>query len=125
MYQIVKHVASLNTTSSQKDRFPKLGPLTCCKSLLNIVNIAKIHSQYSRDVRGCCSAKKEGIFPSVDLFKEKTNQHRTLHLDPQQAGFIVNRNRICVMVVPNFMNIPKYTLIGYTYLSNGGWRNII
>ena len=56
----------------------------------------KKHRQYSRDVRGCCSDKKEGIFLRVDIFKDK-NQH---HLNPQQAGFMVNRNRISVMVVP-------------------------
>ena len=76
-------------------------------------------------VRGCCSNKEEGILLSVDFFKEKTNQHRTLHLDPQQAGFMVNRNQISVMVVPNCMNILKYTLIGYISLSNGEWRKII
>ena len=133
MYHIVKDVASLKTTSSQKDRFPKglhisklrASPIDHFKSLRDIVNIAKIHRQYLRDARGCRSDKKKGIFLSVDLFKEKTNQHRTLHLAPQQAGFIVNRNRISVMVVLNCMNIPKYTLIGYIYLSNGGWGKII
>ena len=103
----------------------KLGPLICSKSLWDIVNIAKIHRQYSWDIRGWCSQKEEGIFLSVDPLKEKTNQHQTLRLDPQRAGFIVNPNRICVMVVRNCMNIPKYTLIGWISLSNGGWRKII
>ena len=42
----------------------------------------KIHRLYSWDVRGWSSDKKEWIFLSVDPFKGKTNQHRTLHLDP-------------------------------------------
>ena len=36
-----------------------------------------------------------------------------------------NPNRINVMVVRNCMNMPKYTLIGYIYLSNGEWRKIV
>ena len=35
------------------------------------------------DVRGWCSDKKEGIFLSVDPFKEKKLNSETLHLDPQ------------------------------------------
>ena len=46
--------------------------------------------------------KRKG-FSSVLTFS-KNNQHRTLHLDPQQAGFIVNRNRISVIVVGTFRN---------------------
>ena len=84
------------------------GQLTGFESLRDIVNIAKIHWHYSWDDRGSCSDKKDGIFLSVYLFTEKqTNQHQTLHLDPQQAGFMVHRNRISVMVVPNCVNIPK------------------
>ena len=38
-------------------------------------HIAKIHRQYSWDVRGCCSDKEEGIILlKFYLFKEKTNQ---------------------------------------------------
>ena len=74
----------------------KLGRLTCSKSLRDIVNIAKIHRQYSWHVRGWCSDKKEGIFLSVETFEEK-NQHQTLYLDPQRA-FIVNPNGIFAMV---------------------------
>ena len=54
--------------------------------------IAKIHRQYSWDVRGWCRDKKKGIYHSVDPFEEKKNQHRTLHLDPQHAGFMVKPN---------------------------------
>ena len=84
------------------------------------MNIAKIHRHYSWDVRGWCSDWKEGIFLSVYPFEEKINQHRTLHLDPQRADFMVNPNCINVMVVRNCIDIPKYTLIGYISLSNGG-----
>ena len=79
MYRIIKDVASIITTSSQKDR----------------------------------------------SFLKTKNQHRTLHLDPQQTSLMVNRNRISGIVVPNCMNIPKYTLIGYISLSNGGWSMIM
>ena len=48
------------------------------------MKIAKIHKQYSCNVRGWCSEKKEVIFLSV--LKEITNQHRTLYLDPQREG---------------------------------------
>ena len=37
---------------------------------------------------------KKGIFLSVDPFKEKTNQHQTLYLDPQRAGFMGKPNII-------------------------------
>ena len=76
MYHIVKDVAFLITTSSGNDYFPsgshiskregskdKLSRLTCFKSLRDIVNIAKIHRQYSWDVRGWCSNKKRTDFP--------------------------------------------------------------
>ena len=87
------------------------------------MNIAKIHRLYSWDVRGWCSDKKEGILLKVDAFKErKTNQHRTLHLDPQRLGQShYNKD----MVVINCMTIPNYTLIGYISFSNGGWGEII
>ena len=88
MHHIVKYVANLITMSSENHSLTtlplrvshlktrklytaKLGRLTFFKSLLDIVNIAKIHSQYSRDVRGWCSDKKDKIFLSVDPFKEK------------------------------------------------------
>ena len=58
--------------------------------------------------------KRKG-FSSV---KEKnTNQHRSLHLDPQRLGQSHFNKE---MVVINCMNISKYTLIGYISLSNGG-----
>ena len=57
----------------------------------------------------------------LTFLKTKTTQ---LHVDHQQAGFMVNRNRISVMVDPNCINIPKYILIGYISLSNRGWRKI-
>ena len=102
-----------------------LGLLCIIKFLLDIVNIAKIHRRYSRDVRIWCSDKKENIPLSVDPYKEKTNQHRTLHPDPQRLG---QSHYTCYnkeMVVNNCMNISKYTLIGYISLSNRGWRKII
>ena len=102
MYHIVKDVASLITKSSENHSLaalslqvshlqtrrvttPELGQLTCFTSLQDIMNIAKIRREYSWDVRGWCTDKRElGIFLSVDPFKEnKTNQHQTLHLDPQ------------------------------------------
>ena len=102
MYHIVKDVASLITTSSEMTVFlsghtfqtgrlntAKLGQLTICRKKLS---------------------------DSIDPFKEKTNPDRTLLLDPQRAGFMVNPNGIFVMVVRNCMNIPKYTLIVYTSL---------
>ena len=66
--------------------------------------IAKIHRIYSWDVRGWCSDKKEGIFLSVDPFKEKTktNQHRTLYLDPQRLGqshWAYNKKRWLLLIV--------------------------
>ena len=85
MYHIVKDVASLITTllenhsltalsqlvsHFQTRRFNtyKLGQLT---SLRDIENIAKIHRQYSWDVRGRCTDTNEGIFLSVVPFKEE------------------------------------------------------
>ena len=68
--------------------------------------------------------RKRKVFSSVLIFSKKKNQHRTFHLDPQRACFMVNPNRINVMFVRNCMNIPKYTLIGYISLSNGGWIKI-
>ena len=43
------------------------------------------------------------------------------------AGVVTKRNNNYNkgMIVINCMNIPKYTLIGYISLSNGGWRKII
>ena len=74
-YNIVgKSPLSQRATHSKTGRVStaKLGRLTYFKSLRDIVNIAKIHRQYSWDVRGWCSVKKEGIFLSVDPFKEKS-----------------------------------------------------
>ena len=64
--------------------------------------------------------QQEGIFLSVDPFKEK-NEHQTPLLNPQRASFMVKPNLINVMVVRNCMNISKYTLTGYISLLNGGW----
>ena len=72
---------------------------------------------------GWCNDKEEGIFLSVDPFKEKTNQHRTLHLDPQRLGQSQYNEEMVVMI--NCINISKYILIGYISLSNGEWRKII
>ena len=71
-----------------------LGQLTCFKFLRDVVNIAKntniIHGMFVAVV----VTKRKG-FSSVLTFSK--NQH---HLSPQQAGFIVDRNRISVIVVP-------------------------
>ena len=107
---------------TRRFKTPKFVQLACLTSLQDIVNIAKIHRLYSWDVRGGCSDKKEGILLSVDPFKEKTNQHRTLYLDPQRLR---QNHYNKEMVVINCINIPKYTLIGYISLLNGGWRKII
>ena len=67
--------------------------------------------------------KKKGFSSVLILSKEKkTNQHWTLHLDPQRFGQSHYNKE---MVVINCMNIPKYTLIGYISHSNGGWRKIL
>ena len=60
----------------------KLGQLTCSISLYDIVNIAKIRRQYSWDVRGWYTDKKEGIFFNVDPFKEKKSTST-----PSAGGF--------------------------------------
>ena len=66
--------------------------------------------------------KRNGFSTVLILSKKKTDQHWTLHLDPQRLGQnYYNKD----MVVINCMNIPKYTLIGYISLSNGGWRKMI
>ena len=83
------------------------------------MNIAEIHRLYSWDIRDWCSDIKEWNFISVDPFKEKTNQHRTLHLDPQRLG---QRHYNKKMVVINCMNTPKEidTYRVHISLSNGG-----
>ena len=80
------------------------------------MNIAKIHRLYAWDVRGWCSDEKKVLFLSVDPFKEKTNQHQTLHLDPQRLGKSHYSKEMDVRPT-NCMNMPKYTLIGYISLS--------
>ena len=120
MYHMVKEVASLIKCHRKMTAFltmltvtyfkteslytAKLGRLTCFISLRDIVNIAKIHRLYSWDVRGWCSDEKEGIFHSVDPFKEKTNQHRTLHTDPQRLGQSHYNKEMAVI---SNMSIPK------------------
>ena len=69
--------------------------------------------------------KKKGFSSVLILSKKKTNQHRTLHLDPQRLGQSHYNKEMVVINSVNCMNIPKYTLIGYISLSNGGWRKII
>ena len=106
---IEKWAAFLTATHIRTERVntAKLGRLTCFESLWDIVNIAKIHRQYSWDVRGWCSSKKKIIiFVSVDPFKERNNA-TSIPPDPQPAGFMVKPNRICVMIVRSCMNIPK------------------
>ena len=72
-------------------------------------------------VAGVVTKRKGFSSVLIDPFKEKTNLHRTLNLDPQRLGQSHYNKE---MVVINCMNIQKYTLIGYIYLSNGGWRKI-
>ena len=103
MYHIVKDIASSIRMSSENHHSTalskrvshletrrvntsELGQLTCSTSLWDAMKIARIHRLYSFDVRGWCSDKKEGFLLAVDPFKEKTNQHRTLYLDPQRFG---------------------------------------
>ena len=63
----------------------------------------------------------KSIFLSVDPIKEKTNQHRTLHLDPQRADFGQSQWIFC----HGCLKLYEHTLIGYIALSNGGWREKI
>ena len=61
--------------------------------------------------------KRKGFTSVLNLSKKKTNQHRTLHLDPQRLGQSHYNKE---MVVINCMTIPKYTLSGaYIYFK---WR---
>ena len=73
----------VHTFQTRRLYIAELGQLTTTKCLRGIMNTAKTR-QYSCDVRGWRSDKKEGIFLSVEPSNEKTN--RTLHLDPQRAG---------------------------------------
>ena len=41
--------------------------------------------------------KRKGFSSVLILLRKKTNQHRTLHLDPQLAGFMVKPNIINAM----------------------------
>ena len=105
MYHIVKDVASSIKMSSENHRLTalskqvshfqtgrgntfKLSQLTCFTSLRDIVNIAK----YTGNIHGMLVAgvvtKRKGFFSVLILSKKKTNQYRTLHLDPQLAGFM-------------------------------------
>ena len=123
MYHILKDVASLITMSSenhsltalsqqvshfQTRRFntSKLDQLTCFTSLRDIVNIAKIdrYSIHGMFVAGVVT-KRNGFSSVLTLSKKKTNQHRTLHLEPQRADFIVKYHIIKDTVVRNCMNI--------------------
>ena len=65
--------------------------------------------------------KRKG-FSSVLILSKKKNQHRTVHLHPQRLG---QSHYSKEMVVISCMKIPKYTLLGYISLSNGGWGKII
>ena len=93
--------------------------------VLNICGTSWRSPKYTGNIHGMFVAgvvrKRKGFFSMLTLSKKKTNQHRTLHLAPQRSGFMVDPNGICVMVVRYCMNIPKYTLIGYIFLSNRGW----
>ena len=53
--------------------------------------------------------KRKGFSSVFILSKKKTNQHRTLHLDPQR---VVEPNIVTGWWSENGMNIPKYTLTG-------------
>ena len=124
MYHIVTDVANLITMSSENHSLAtislrishlqtrslyraKLSRLTCFKSLLDIVNIAKIQNIHGMFVVGVVTKRKR--FSSVSIIsKKKTNQHRTLHLEPQRLGQSHYNKE---MVVNNCMNIPKYTLM--------------
>ena len=84
MHHIAKDVVSLITTPSQKDRFPN-GP-----------HILKLRASTQLETRpivlNLCVAvvvtKRNGFSSMLTFQKKKTNQHRTLYLDPQRTGFI-------------------------------------
>ena len=69
---IRQEAASRQSPSSARHRRNRsLSPQIYTEYLQDIVNIAKIHRQYSWDVRGWSSVIKEGIFLSVDPTKKK------------------------------------------------------
>ena len=59
-------------------------------------------------VAGVGTKSKGFSSDNVDSFKEETNQHRTLHLDPQRLGQSHYKKE---MVVINCMTILKHSLI--------------
>ena len=65
--------------------------------------------------------KRQGFSSVLIVSKKKTNQHRTLHLDPRRLGQSHYNKK---MVAIDLMNIAKYTIIGYISLLNGGWGKI-
>ena len=54
------------------------------------MNIAKIHRLYSWDVRGWYSDRKEGIFLSVDPFKEKKINCRPLYMHDASSNHVIS-----------------------------------
>ena len=58
--------------------------------------------------------KRRGFSSVLILSKKKTGQHRTLYQDPQRLGQSHYNED---MVVINYMDIPKYTLIKF----GGSW----
>ena len=100
----------------------KLGRLTCFKSLRDIVN--KIHRQYSF---GWCGDKKEGIFLSVDPFKEK-NKSTSDPLSGPSAGGSYDQSQwnYCHGCSKLYIWTFRNTHLSGPYLfSNGGWKKII
>ena len=66
----------------------KLGQLTRFKSFQDIVNSAKYtDNNHGMFVAGVVT-KRKGFSSVLTLSKKKTNQHRTLHIYPQRAGFM-------------------------------------
>ena len=78
-------VSGVSHRQTRRINTSKLSQLTCFTSLRDIVNIAKIHS----NIHGMfvtVVTKRKGFSSVLIISKKKTNQHRTLHLDPQRLG---------------------------------------
>ena len=58
--------------------------------------------------------KRKGFSAVLTLSKKKTNQHRSLHLDPQQSGFIVKS--YIIMWLSEIVRTLRDTHLPATYL---------
>ena len=95
MYHIVKDVAGLITMSSENHFLTALS------------------QQASHFQRRRLNTSKFGQLTCFTGHREHRQNKQVILMgyswlvDPQQAGFMLNRNRISGMFVPNCMNIPK------------------